>query len=69
MFQVTQTCGEAKIEFEGEGDDADVDIQVGMFLGCYWYGMKYDCSDLFKLSPTDDGFCCSFNTLAMEEQL
>ena len=56
-----QSCGEVKIE-----DDA---IQVGMFLGCYWYGMKYDCSDLFKLRPTDDGFCCSFNTLAMEEQL
>ena len=61
MFQVMQTCGEVKIEDDG--------IQVGMFLGCYWYGMKYDCSDLFKLRPTDDGFCCSFNTLAMEEQL
>ena len=56
-----QSCSEVKIE--------DDDIQVGMFLGCYWYGMKYDCSDLFKLRPTDDGFCCSFNTLAMEEQL
>ena len=60
-MQVVQTCGEVNIE----GDD----IQVGMFLGWYWYGMKYDCSDLFKLRPTDDGFCCSFNTLAMEEQL
>ena len=61
MLQVMQSCGEVKIEDDG--------IEVGMFLGCYWYDMKYDCSDLFKLRPTDDGFCCSFNTLAMEEQL
>ena len=45
------------------------DDGVGMFLECYWYGKQYDCSDLFELRPTDDGFCCSFNTLAMEEQL
>ena len=44
------------------------DDGVGMFLECYWYGKEYDCSDLFKLRPTDSGFCCSFNTLAMEEQ-
>ena len=45
------------------------DEGVGMFLECFWYGTKYDCSDLFKLRPTDNGFCCSFNTLAMGEQL
>ena len=57
MLQVMQTCS-------GVTDDG-----VGMFLECYWYGKKYECSDLFKLRPTDSGFCCSFNTLAMEEQL
>ena len=41
----------------------------GMFLEGYWYGKKHACSDLFKLRPSDGGFCCSFNTLAMEEQL
>ena len=45
------------------------DDGVGMFLECYWYGEPYDCSDLFKVRPTDNGFCCSFNTLTMEEQL
>ncbi len=64
-----QSCGETKIELEGEGDDANVDIEGGMFLRCYWYGIRHNCADLFKLRPTDDGFCCSFNTLAMEEQL
>ena len=57
ILQVMQTCS-------GVTDDG-----VGMFLECYWYGKEYDCSDLFKLRPTDSGFCCSFNTLAMEEQL
>ena len=57
MLQVMQTCS-------GVTDDG-----AGMFLECYWYGIQYDCSNLFKLRPTDSGFCCSFNTLAMEEQL
>ena len=56
-----QTCSE--VTDDGGG------IEVGMFLECFWYGKKYHCSDLFKLRPTDSGFCCSFNTLAMEEQL
>ena len=50
-------------------DDVTNVTNVGMFLECHWYGIKYNCSDLFKLRPTDSGFCCSFNTLAMEEQL
>ena len=45
------------------------DDGVGMFIKCYWYGKEYNCSDLFKLRPTDSGFCCSFNTLAIEAQL
>ena len=54
-----QTCSEV----------TDDGVGVGMFLECHWYGKKHDCSDLFKLRPTDDGFCCSFNTLEMKEQL
>ena len=54
LRQVMQTCS----------DDG-----VGLFLECYWYGKKYDCSELFQIRPTDSGFCCSFNTLAIEEQL
>ena len=40
-----------------------------MILKCYWFGMKEDCNDLFDVRPTDNGFCCSFNTLPMAEQL
>ena len=57
-----QTCSDVVTDDEG-------DTTVGMFLECHWYGKKYNCSDLFKLRPTDSGFCCSFNTLTMEEQL
>ena len=56
--QVMQTCS-----------DVTDDKVVGMFLECHWYGKRYECSDLFELRPTDSGFCCSFNTLGMEEQL
>ena len=57
-----QNCSDVVTNDEGN-------TNVGMFLECYWYGKNYTCSDLFKLTPTDSGFCCSFNTLAMEEQL
>ena len=40
-----------------------------MILECYWFGFQRDCGDLFDVRPTDNGFCCSFNTLKMSEQL
>ena len=41
-----------------------------MILECYWFGKKYDdCTDLFDVQYTDDGYCCTFNTLPMSEQL
>ena len=41
-----------------------------MILECYWFGKKYDdCTDLFEVRYTDDGYCCTFNTLPMSEQL
>ena len=41
-----------------------------MILECYWFREKYDdCTDLFDVRHTDDGYCCSFNTLPMSEQL
>ena len=30
---------------------------------CWWRGEERNCSDLFDVRKTDDGFCCSFNTL------
>ena len=41
-----------------------------MVLECYWFGKKYnDCTDLFDVRYTDDGYCCTFNTLPLSEQL
>ena len=40
-----------------------------MILECYWFGIKYKCTELFAERPTDHGFCCSFNTLPMSLQL
>ena len=30
-------------------------------LHCTWNSVKYNCSELFKVTSTDVGFCCSFN--------
>ena len=34
---------------------------------CHWQGSKEDCSSIFELRKTDDGFCCSFNALRQSE--
>ena len=31
-----------------------------------WQGSYNDCSKLFKLVKTDDGFCCSFNSISVQ---
>ena len=40
-----------------------------MLISCSWHAIIVDCSEIFDVRPTDDGFCCSFNTLPMAEQL
>lgn len=40
-----------------------------MLLSCLWHGEAVNCSDVFQTSRTDVGFCCSFNTIKLEEQL
>ena len=36
-------------------------------LICRWHGEYKNCSDLFQSTKTDDGFCCSFNTVSLAE--
>ena len=36
---------------------------------CWWRGEEKNCSDLFDVRKTDDGFCCSFNTLDQSQNL
>ena len=38
-------------------------------LQCWWRGEERKCSDLFDVRKTDDGFCCSFNTLEQKQNL
>ena len=38
-----------------------------MMLLCRWHGEYKNCSDLFRSSKTDDGFCCSFNIVSLAE--
>ena len=38
-------------------------------LLCWWRGEERKCSDLFDVRKTDDGFCCSFNTLEQSQNL
>jgi len=42
---------------------------LGMILHCEWQGQVVECGDLFGIRRTDFGFCCSFNTLKLSEQL
>ena len=38
-----------------------------MFLYCKWQGKRVDCDKIVTQRKTDDGFCCSFNTIDMAE--
>ena len=34
-----------------------------MLIHCQWKNKIFPCSELFIFTPTDDGYCCSFNSL------
>ena len=38
-----------------------------MFLMCIWKGKQVNCTDVFVIHKTDNGFCCSFNALKASE--
>ena len=38
-----------------------------MFLMCLWKGRQVNCSEIFHIRKTDNGFCCSFNALNLSE--
>ena len=40
-----------------------------MILVCNWQGKKVPCGQLFTERRTDNGYCCSFNTIDMDESL
>ena len=38
-----------------------------MILMCIWKGKAINCSEIFEIRQTDNGFCCSFNSLKISE--
>ena len=40
-----------------------------MFLFCQWQGKRVDCDKLVKKTKTDSGFCCSFNTMDLNDEI
>ena len=38
-----------------------------MFLYCKWQGKRVDCDKVVMQRKTDDGFCCSINTIDLAE--
>lgn len=36
---------------------------------CFWMGTEYPCHELFKLSRSTEGICCSFNYKALKQSL
>ena len=38
-----------------------------MIKKCMWRGKPIDCSAIFKMQPTDQGMCCSFNKEKADE--
>lgn len=34
-----------------------------MVMHCSWEGKEEDCANIFESEATDDGFCCSFNSI------
>ena len=39
----------------------------GMIKRCMWRGQPISCAAIFKMQPTDQGMCCSFNKEKAEE--
>ncbi len=40
-----------------------------MILVCLWQGEYVPCTQLFSVRRTDNGYCCSFNSIKLNEQL
>jgi len=40
-----------------------------MILACLWQGRLLPCKAIFQIRRTDNGYCCSFNSIKIDEQL
>ena len=40
-----------------------------MILYCKWKKLVRKCNEIFEVRKTDDGYCCSFNALPLNQTL
>ena len=40
---------------------------TGMITKCLWRGHPISCAAIFRMQPTDQGMCCSFNKEKAED--
>ena len=40
-----------------------------LLVACQWQGEAKDCAQLFTLTKSDSGYCCSFNIVDTDKQL
>ena len=38
-------------------------------LRCWWQGKLQDCSALFEVRKSNEGFCCTFNAIKLSESI
>ena len=40
-----------------------------LLIACQWQGKAKDCAEIFTLTKSDSGYCCSFNIVHTDKQL
>ena len=40
-------------------------IHLFKVIHCTWEDEEEDCHEIFETEATDDGYCCSFNSLVL----
>lgn len=70
--EIDATAKELLIEYKKDIPKAMQQVMhtcKDMIIMCLWQGELVNCTDIFEVRRTDNGYCCSFNTLRMSEQL
>jgi hypothetical protein len=40
-----------------------------LLIKCWWQGSLVNCADVFEIRQTDEGFCCSFNSVRQSKNI
>ena len=53
--------------FDIKGITSQERDDMSVIKRCYWKGLQISCASVFKMTPTDQGMCCSFNLETAEK--